>query len=563
LSSPESQPREWLRRQYSFDEFTLDVEHRVLRRAGEEITLRPKSFDVLVCLVDHHGQVVTKAALMEEVWPGTTVTENSLAQCLMEIRRAIGDHSQQLIRTVARRGYLFAGQVAAPLGDFPRPQAVTPAERQSTLFPPSPLSHRGPRMTVAVALLAAAGVAALLVFFVWRVSRAPESQGFRALPLNSLPGEQRYPSFSPDGNHVAFMWTGPAQDNKDVYVQHIGTGSRLRLTTDPRIDYNPVWSPDGRWIAFLRRRWEAGTSELRLIPLGGPERELTEIRVNDTYFIMPPYLAWCPDSNCLLVTDSPGEDKPSALFVVSLESGAKRPLTYPQFPAIGDTNPAVSLDGSWLVFRRQTNLRGGELYRLPLGTGPARRVPADSAGLTAAGEPQRLTSAALDASYPTWIPGSKEILFSARGNLWRMVVPGRNTPARLPFAGEDGIMPVVSPTQSGRALRLAYIRSFQDTNIWRVDLPGPGTPASAPPVVSISSTRMDSTPQLSPDGRRVLFTSDRSGAWEIWLADPDGSNIVQLTSMGAVSAAPCWSPDGEQIVFQYGRFRQRAVRPSR
>ena len=57
-------------------------------------------------------------------------------------------------------------------------------------------------------------------------------------------------------------------------------------------------------------------------------------------------------------------------------------------------------------------------------------------------------------------------------------------------------------------------------------------------------------PQLSPDGRRVAFASDRSGEWEIWLADPDGSNAVQLTSMGApVTGYPRWSPDGERIVF--------------
>jgi eukaryotic-like serine/threonine-protein kinase len=115
---------------------------------------------------------------------------------------------------------------------------------------------------------------------------------------------------------VAFTWNGPKQDNFDVYVQQIGAGSPLRLTTDPSNDYNPVWSPDGRWIAFLRAQPEAGKSELRLIPpLGGPERKLAEIQVHEMLGVQR-FLAWCPDGGCLLVTDSLGEGKPDALFVV-------------------------------------------------------------------------------------------------------------------------------------------------------------------------------------------------------------------------------------------------------
>jgi serine/threonine protein kinase len=379
-------------------------------------------------------------------------------------------------------------------------------------------------------------------FFGWRVWRAPEStEPLRAVPLNTLPGVKQYPSFSPDGNHVAFTWSGPKQDNLDIYVQQIGSGSPLRLTHDRSNDYNPIWSPDGRSIAFLRLHAESGTSELRLIPpLGGPERNLGEIRVRDETFVTPPYLAWCPDSNCLVVTDSPGGGQPAALFVVSLETGEKRRLTNPRPPASGDANPAVSPDGSWLVFRRSASgLFSGELYRLPLGR-----------GLTAVGEPRRLTPAALDANYPTWMPDSREILFSAKGSLWRLVVPGESTPARLPFAGEDGLMPVVSRSPPGRPPRLVYVRSFEDWNIWRIETSAPGATASSPPVVSVSSTRADDMPQLSPDGRRVALTSDRSGGWEIWLADPDGSNAVQLTSMGAsASGYPHWSLDGRLIAF--------------
>lgn len=97
--------------------------------------------------------------------------------------------------------------------------------------------------------------AALLVagYFAWRAWRVPEVEGPpRAVALTTFPGTEGYPSFSPDGNHLAFMWTGPKQDNPDIYVQMIGSGTPLRLTHDPRSDYNPAWSPDGRSIAFLR-----------------------------------------------------------------------------------------------------------------------------------------------------------------------------------------------------------------------------------------------------------------------------------------------------------------------
>src|SRR3954469_19962716 len=121
LSSAEPYSGERLSRRYLFGEFTLDVEHRLLRRAGEELPLRPKSFEVLASLVEHHGRLISRADLMEAVWAETAVTDNSLTQCIVEIRRALDDDSQQLIRTVARRGYLFTAQVTTPIQEFAIP----------------------------------------------------------------------------------------------------------------------------------------------------------------------------------------------------------------------------------------------------------------------------------------------------------------------------------------------------------------------------------------------------------------------------------------------------------
>ena len=379
----------------------------------------------------------------------------------------------------------------------------------------------------------APALAAVLLFAVQ--SGRGSSEPLRALPLTSLQGVMRSPSLSPDGNYVVFIWTGAKQDNPDVYVQQIGAGSPHQLTRDPNIDYSPSWSPDGRTIAFLRREPSSSKSEVwRIAPLGGTERKVADIQTR-----LPVYrsisLTWCPNSTCVLVTDSPGEGESDAVFAIALDTGEKRQLTFPQGP-VGDADPAISPDGRSLIFRRDTTPFSGAFYRLSL---KGNAIPD--------GEPERLTST-LRAGRPEWMPDSREILFADRGALWRLDARRNGTPTRLPFVGQDGLTPVVSRTADGRQ-RLVYVRSFADRNVWRVDTSVAGAPASAPPVAAIASTRSDHNPDFSPDRLQVTFVSNRSGESEIWVAAPDGSHADQLTSLGIAPAFPRWSPDGTLIAF--------------
>ena len=94
-----------------FGEFILDRERGELLGPLGEVKLRPKSYQVLCYLVEHAGQLVSKDELLGAVWGQTVVTEDSLTQCLVEIRRALGDESRSMVRTVPRRGYLFEAQV--------------------------------------------------------------------------------------------------------------------------------------------------------------------------------------------------------------------------------------------------------------------------------------------------------------------------------------------------------------------------------------------------------------------------------------------------------------------
>ncbi len=116
---------------YRFSEFTLDVVKGCVFRSGEQIKLRPKVYEALKFLVRNPGRLIPKQELIQAVWPDTFVTDDSLVQCTLELRRALDDRDQQLLKTVPRRGYVFAAEVRpnhaadvhSGLPNFPDPEA--------------------------------------------------------------------------------------------------------------------------------------------------------------------------------------------------------------------------------------------------------------------------------------------------------------------------------------------------------------------------------------------------------------------------------------------------------
>jgi len=100
-------------RSYRFGRFVVDRRSACLRCNGAVLPLRPKSFDVLVYLVQNPGRLIPKAELIDNVWQNVNVTENSLVQCIKDIRQALQDDTQTAIETVSKRGYLFASAPSA------------------------------------------------------------------------------------------------------------------------------------------------------------------------------------------------------------------------------------------------------------------------------------------------------------------------------------------------------------------------------------------------------------------------------------------------------------------
>jgi TolB-like protein len=121
---------------YNFDRFVLDLNRgALLATDGSERPLRPKSFAVLGHMVRNAGRLIDRDELMEAVWPGVFVTEDSITQCIKDIRRALNDEAQQLLRTVPRRGYLLAAPASPAAGPEAGARPSTPAKVIGRPFP--------------------------------------------------------------------------------------------------------------------------------------------------------------------------------------------------------------------------------------------------------------------------------------------------------------------------------------------------------------------------------------------------------------------------------------------
>ena len=113
---------------YRFDQYTLDLDRGVLLGGkGEELALRPKSFQMLQYFVENADRLIDRDELMHVVWPDVIVSDDSIAQCIGEIRRVLGGDGQRYLRTVQRRGYRFAGPVhSMAVTDAPEPSRHRP-----------------------------------------------------------------------------------------------------------------------------------------------------------------------------------------------------------------------------------------------------------------------------------------------------------------------------------------------------------------------------------------------------------------------------------------------------
>jgi Tol biopolymer transport system component len=232
----------------------------------------------------------------------------------------------------------------------------------------------------------------------------------------------------------------------------------------------------------------------------------------------------------------PGPNRPAEVWAVFVETGKHRQLTWPPASIAGDLRPAVSPDGRTLAFCRATAWRTAELFLLDL-----------RPDLSPAGTPRRVTNLGYVA-YPAWTPDGNRIVFEAHHEgigIWQVDRSGKRV--RPVFGAPDTASnPAIAKRPDGHT-SLIFTNSVAEESIWRYSterVPG------GPPVQLVASSQTENYPRYSNDGKKLAFSSTRTGYEEIWVANADGSQPVQLTELRhQLTEVGHWSPADDVIAF--------------
>ena len=321
----------------------------------------------------------------------------------------------------------------------------------------------------------------------------------------------------------------------DLWITEVDGQAKHRLTDTPTVnEVSPVWSPDGRRIAFVRFSPTANLGIFVMSSRGGEETRVVERGVRPS---------WMPDAQGLVFVDT--ADGVTAPYLLSFRTGERRRLTTP--PAgFADSMPSVSPDGRTLAFVRTT---GGQIA--PIGTSTKAAlfvVP------MAGGEPRQLDDWARSIHVPAWTPGGRELLYARSDgddpHLYRLALPGGR---RAPVVNLQVSVTDISASHSrpDGSFRLAFPDIQRDIGMRAIDaamLESQGE--SSAWTAFCDSTRIDWPGRFSRDGQQVSFTSDRDGRQQILVASRDGSKVRTVTSFDGLSLGlASWSPDGERLVF--------------
>ena len=549
LSTPANTDRTW-----RFGVFEVDTRREELRRSGALAKLRDQSFRILVYLLEHSGEIVTREELRQVLWPSDTFVDfdHSLNTAMMKLRDALGDVADApvYIETIPRRGYRFiapvtkstepitqTSQASPAVSPWPVNDAAPATVQSSTPAGRSFFQHRAALLLLLLLVITTALVGYVFMFRSSARRTNSDRKLLGTIPITSAAGDAISPVFSPDGREIAYVWDGADRKGYDIYVQLVSADLPLRLTYHPLgLVGPPAWSPDGSQIAF--ERCDGKHDGVYAVPaLGGDERQLTTAAC---YYTLPNPVAWMANGDDILMVDHCTPNGRFGVVDLALASGQKRCLTNGRSEKddIG-WGFALSPDASTVAFGKTGGALCCDVYKVAVNGGQIQQ-------LTFEGHTGCNTLGEFGCSGLMWTPDGRSIVYvntrSSLPALFRVPLNGGTSEPETTYPA------IGSFTADGTHFIYSQHSSSDPPAIWRASLSSPaGSLRDKSKIIDSQFPEMDAQP--SPDGSRIVWMSLRTGAEEIFVSDSDGHHQTQITRLGRYSGTPRWSPDGKWIAF--------------
>jgi Tol biopolymer transport system component/DNA-binding winged helix-turn-helix (wHTH) protein len=471
-----------------FGGFTLNPEHHALFCDQERLHITEKPLETLIFLVENRGRVVEKQKLLDAVWTGTFVTEDTLVHAVREIRRILKDDKDnpRFIQTVPRHGYRFIGEVFVESNRAEINEALPPFAPldSATDFPEKPSlpgkSEAGFRTTFGVGLAGLLIIALTLVFIVYyKKSRDFKARYETQKQLTAGEFSAGKPSFSPDGKLMLCVWSSPeTKGYGNIFVISVADGRSIPITAkeNPSGDL-PVFTADSNYVVYSRYR--SGSTgdrlpDLRIVPSSG----LTEPRI---YIAEASGAGFSPDGKYVAYTKHLSSQKALWLSPTSDLDG------HFEIAPEGFT-PRFSPDGKWLAYTTSNPEGGaGDLWTVDTATFTKHR---------------NLTEELQELYGLTWTADSRSIIFSSKRSgihlLWQLSLDDTKIKSLMPTFGGYAIAPSVSP--DGRTLIFQYGRVAKDLLLSKI---------GSEQTENLTNDELHEWVKFSPSGKQIASVVQR------------------------------------------------------
>jgi Tol biopolymer transport system component len=387
------------------------------------------------------------------------------------------------------------------------------------------------RKRLGVAALAAGAVIAGYLLHPGRAAApAPDWGDATLTPLTTDPGYEGEPTFSPDGQTIAYV--SDRDGNFEIYLQQISGGPTLNLTRNTAADIQPAFSPDGREIAFVSNR-SSSTDIFHAAPglplvggdvwvmpaLGGPARRIVENGYSPS---------WTPDGTGLFYVH--GSFRSARIARIPAAGGESRDVPIEEPLVLRYFFPRLSEDGRWLLYQN-----GNQIEVVSAAGGKPR--------VLVRGEAPAWGSASASVLYTSGTPGKSRTLWDAPFSLARGEFSGPPRPLTFGRGADVG----AAASRDGKSV--AFSAVDESLNLEELPFDAEAGRVAGPARELTSGSNHVGFFDPSPDGKAVVFSAER-GAWShLWRIDPPAPAVELTRDSNYSENSPEWSPGGGEIAF--------------